>query len=414
MHSPLLEQSYLEIIEEKAKVFDANTAAFLKELYPIVEGILKTPSGRNKYKKCVSAFMQKRSENLYDTLPCARILFGEADAQELFKDLGINKADITEIILHTYYGNEPNFSPLAAKDEFTVLMMCIIRYFFTNNMPKEAELATIHLSFSGKFYPSLHYRSFPILPARHVMEYTINNVLSVKYDIVSEGSVLGSIRKIDNTWLTTYKDRFKKFQDEDVVYMISQLYSRIGSFMKNIASAYYDTYEQKDDLYIAYASDSVEEDNYHLADNDSLKASRIVEKTMNYLTNNGVDFAVCRACSDQNITTNEVKSIMESLLSDPASTVKIKELIMLMVVSYMAYSGVRDKDITNPKFITYSIAPKPNAKQKELIRIQELVTELLSENSPAFLRRKSRIATRNSFEKALKMYFALSIHNANR
>ena len=103
---------------------------------------------------------------------------------------------------------------------------------------------------------------------------------------------------------------------------------------------------------------------------------------------------------------------MESLVSDPRSTVKIKELVMLMVSAYFAQT--RDKDITNPKFITFSIAPKPNAKQRELVRINELVIELLSENSPAYLRRRSRQATKNSFERAIKLYFALSVHNANR
>lgn len=416
MNDVILETSYLQMIDEVAKKFDANTDAYLKKLYPKVESVLKTPSGRRAYKKCVSEFIQQRSANLYDTLPCARILFGEQDAQELFKAMGIQKSEVTEIILQTYYGNEPNFSPKAAKDEFTILMICIIRYFMMNHMPNETELATIHLSFSGKFYPSLHYRSWnTVVPARHIMEYVVNNTLSIKYDIVSEGSVLGAIRKIGNTWSSTYRSRFQKFQDEDVVYIIQQLYSRIGSFMKNIATAYYDAWEQRDDLYIAYASDSLEEDNYHLAESDSLRVNKIVETTINYLTANGTDFALCRACSDVNITTKELKSIMDSLLSDPESTVKIKELIMLMVVSYMIYGNPKNKkNIIDPKFVTYTIAPKPNAKQQELIRIQELVTELLSENSPAYIRRKSRIATKNSFEKALKMYFALSVINANK
>ena len=244
------------------------------------------------------------------------------------------------------------------------------------------------------------------------MEYTVNNALGVKFDIVSEGSVIGAIRKIGLTWLTTYKNRFDSFRDEDVVYAINQLYSRIGSFMKNIATEYYKIYEQKDDLYIAYATDNMEQDNYHLTDSDSLRVGKITEKTVSYMTSIGVDYGICKACSDCNITTNEVKSIMESLIGDPKSTVKIRELVMLLVSTYFAQT--KDKDITNPKFITFTIAPKPNAKQKELVRIQELVVDLLSENSPAYLRRRSRLATKNSFEKAIKLYFALTIHNANR
>ena len=133
MNDVMLETSYLQIVQEVAKKFDANTDAYLKKLYPKVEAVLKTPSGRNKYKKCVSEFIQKRSASLYDTLPCSRILFGEPDAQELFTAMGIQKAEVTEVILQTYYGNETNFSPKAAQDEFTVLMICIIRFFMVNH-----------------------------------------------------------------------------------------------------------------------------------------------------------------------------------------------------------------------------------------------------------------------------------------
>ena len=204
------------------------------------------------------------------------MLFGESDAQDIFKALNIPGGDVANIILQTYYGNEPNFSPKAAKDEVTVLLLCVVRYFMETKQMKEAELATIHLSFSGKFYPSLHYRSFPtVLPARHVMEYTVNNVLTTKFDLVQEGSVIGAVRKISGTWLTTYgKDRMKKFADEDVVYVIQQLYSRIGSFIKNIAEEYYKVYEDQDNLYIAYAGDDLSEENYRLSDSDSLKINR--------------------------------------------------------------------------------------------------------------------------------------------
>lgn len=404
----LLEQSFTEA----SKKFNANTNAIKEKLYPKVENSLNTSKGKNAYKKCVASFIEKRSEGLYDTLPCSRIFFGEDDVNALFTALNFPKSDATEAVAATYYGDEPNFSPLAAKDEFTVTQMCVIRYFVLKGQTKDAELAMLHLAFSGKFYPSLHYRSFHIPPARHIMEYVVNNVISNKFDLISEDSVLGCVRKIGLTWLNTYKPKFRTFTDEEIVYMISQLYSRIGSFMKNIATAFYDTYDKKDDLYIAYSSDSLEDDNYHLADNDTLKVGRVTEKTLNYINTSGVDYSICKMCTDENITINEIKSIMESLLSEPENMPYVRELISLMVTTY--FQNGKEKDVTNVKFITYSIAPKPNAKQKEIVRQKEIIEKFLSENSAAYLRRRSRVATRNSFERAIRMYFALAIHNANR
>jgi len=414
----LLETMFMSLspLNEVAYKIDADTTVFRDKLYPLVEKQLDRPNGKQKYKQLVSNFIQKRSDDLYDTLPCARIVFGEDDANALFQALDIDKSFVTECIQKTYYGNEPHFSPLAAKDEFTVTMMCVIRYFYLKKMQKEAELACIHLAFSGKFYPSIHYNQWKVvLPARHIMEYTVNNSLNTKFDIVSEGSVIGAVRKISNVWYTTYSKNLKSFTDEDVVYiMINQLQSRLRSFLRNIANEYYKNWEKRDQLYMNYNSDSVEEDSYRLADSDSLRIQKMTEKAVNYMLSSGVDYAICRACSDSNITTKEMKSIMESLFGDPRSTIKIRELVMLMITAYCNYSDSKDKDVRNPKFITYTISPKPNAKQPELKKTQELIESLLSENSPAYIRRRSRLATKNSFERAIKMYFALSIHNANR
>ena len=408
----LLESSY-EALLEIAKHFDADTSAIKNKLYPLVEERLSTTVGKKAYFNCVSKFIETRYNDLYDNLPCSRIIFTESDVENLFNALGFPKEVAANYILETYYGNETNFSPKAAKDEFTVTMMCVIRFFIQKNMNKELELALVHLSFSGKFYPSLHYRSYPnVVPIRHVMEYTVNQKLNIKFELIAQGNVIGAVRKIATTWVNTYRNKFKKFEDKDIVDCISQIYSRIGSFMKNIATEYYKVYNDKDDLYIAYASDNFDEDNYHIADSDSLRISKQVEKTVNYLTTNGVNYAICKQCSDENITTKEINSIMESIFSNPENILISKEIITLLITTY--YEVSQTKDVRDISFLTYSIAAKPNSKQKEILRLRELIEDLLSDNSPAYVRRRSRTATKNSFERAIKMYFALAIHNANR
>lgn len=394
--------------------YTPDTSAIKKDLYPMVETALKKSSTINNYKKLISNFISTRTEDLYDTLPCSRLLCGETDMDLLFNILNIAKSDVTNIINHTYYGPVPNFNPLAAKHEFTVTQLCVIRYFFLKNMKKELELSLIYLSFSGKFYPSLHYRSYPnVLPVRHIMEYVINNRLSKKFNIVAYGSVMEAIKSISITWLDSYKDRFKKFEDEDCVYLIQQLHSRIGSFTKNIAEEYYKVYDSKDN-YFNYSSDNYNSDDFHISDNDTLKVQRVVEKTMSKINSSGIDYRACKQCSDENITTNEIQNIIQAILSDRDLILEIKELLGLMVSTYFASTDSRNKDVTDISFLTYSIASKPNAKQKEIVRQKEIIEGWLSDKSPAYLRRRSRIATKNSYERAVRMYFALAIHNANR
>ena len=391
--------------------YEANTTAIKTKLWPIVKSAMDKPNTKTAYKKLVNDFISNRADALYDTVPCDRLLCSEAEMDKLFDVLKIKKSDATTAISQTYYGEVKNFNPLAAKHEFTITQLLVIRYFLLEKMTKEAELAIIHLSFSGKFYPSVHYRSYPtVVPVRHVMEYVVNNCLSKKYDLTTFGSVLGAVKSVGLTWVETYEKKLRDLTDEDVVYLVQQLHSRIGSFIKNIATEYYEAYENKD-LYIAYASDSYDEDDFHLADNDTLKIGKIVEKATNHINSVGVDYRICKLCSTTDITPNEVKAVIESIVGNKENIYTIKELISLMVSLYFA-SG--EKEVSDIKFITYTIAPKPNAKQTEILRMKEIIENWLCESGTAYMRRRSRIATRNAYERAVRMYFALAIHNTNR
>lgn len=390
-----------------------DTKAIKDKLYPLVDRALSNSKLLKNYQKFMNEFIMRRDIEMYDSLPCSRILCGESEMDTLFTVLSIDKTEVENIIAETYYSKISNFNPKAALHPFTVTQLCIIRYFIMKNKDKERDISSLILSFSGKFYPSLHYRSYPtVVPARHVMEYVVNNQLSQKYDLASTGSVAGAVQSINKTWLSTYKNKFKDFEDEDVVYLIQQLHSRIGSFMKNIAEEYYKAYEDKDS-YMAYSSDSFDQDDFHLADNDSLKVEKLTESVMSYITSNGVDYKICKACSDDNILPNEAKAVIESIVTNKDNILTMKELISLMLTTYFTSSS-STKDATDIAFITYTVAPKPNAKQKEIVRQKEIIEDFLCESGTAYMRRRSRVATRNSYERCVRMYFALTIHNVAR
>lgn len=391
--------------------YNADTTAIKDKLYPLVEEAMKSSSIKNAYKSTINDFMSKRAEALYDTLPCDRIICSEIEMDNLFKAVKIPKEKVTEVIKETYYGNLDHFTPLAAKHEFTILQQCIIRYFVLEKQPKDAELAMLYLSFSGKFYPSLHYRSYPlVVPVRHIMEYVVNNQLTNKFDLKTKGNVIGAVKSVGCTWLDAYKDKFKSYTDEDLIYLIQQLYSRIGSFIKNIATEYYKVYDNKDS-YITYQSDSFDADDFHLADSDTLRISKATEATINHINSYGVEYKLCSMCSNTDITPSECKAVIESIVNNKDNIITMKELISIMIALY--YETGKN-DLTDINFITFTITPKPNAKQKEIVRLKNIIEEWLSESGTAYVKRRSRLATKNSYERAVKLYFALVIHNSNR
>lgn len=384
----------------------------VSELYPKVNDNMK--KNYNKYKQCVGRFIEQRAKDLYDIGPFERIYFREDDIIDFFKSTGINEKDVTESISKTYYYKIPNFNPRAAKDEFTVALLCIIRYFHKMKMEKDLELAMMYLSFSGKFYPSIHSGCFKtVCPGeyRYIMEYVINNRLSNKYDIKREGNLFNGVKSIANTWYNTYKDRIERFEDDDVVYLIQQLRDRIKSSMQKIANEYYKVYRDKD-AYLTYDSDANGEDSYRIADNDSLKIERCVENTMNNINSNSIDYRICKMASDSNVKTDEIKSIIETILSDDKNLIEVKELIRLIVSIYFAES--KTKDVRDIDFITKSITPKPNSKDPNVLREKEIIETWLNESSPAYRKRKSRAATKSSYHKSILTYFVILIHNSNR
>jgi hypothetical protein len=390
-----------------------NKSSIKDNVYTKIEGIL--PKRINIYKQCLSTFITDRHESLFKTAPIDRIYYRDADIDKMFTSVNIDKSIVKDAISNTYYGNQPNFNPRAAKDELTILMLCIIRYFIMKKDTKSIDISSIYLAFSGKFYPSIHYMSFPkVAPQDYIMEYVINSMLNNKFILKSKGNLFAAMLSICQTWIQTYEKRFITFSDGDVVYLIGQLHSRIRSFMINIAKAYYKAYENKD--YITYSSDNEDPTgnggDYHLASSDSFKAEKVIQKTMSFIVASGADYKLCKLASNSTVKTEELKSIIESILMDKNNIVLVRKVISILVYTYFEQSS--DKNVMTMNFITYSITPKPNSKDLHTLELKQIIDDWLNTGSVLYRKRKHRLASKNNYNRALLFYLAMCIYQANK
>lgn len=392
-----------------------GTEAILKKIYPLVANALD--SRKQQWLKAMSAFMQKRSAFLFDIAPCDRIYYNDNDREELFTALNISSNEVRIYLRDTYYWEMAAFKPSQAKDETTVVCLCIVRYFLLKRQPKELELALVYQAFSGKYYPSIHFGFFKtVAPSkyRHIMEYVVNHKLSQKFDLKSKGSIIGAVKSINATWITAYDKQMKNFDDEDICYIIQQLHNRIKSFMKNIASLYYEAYENKE--YITYDKDSLPEEGenaaYHLTTNDSFKMQQYVERTMEKINTSQVDYGTCKSCADANVKTEEVRSIIEAILESQENLKLVREYLTLTISAFLSESTV--KEINNIHFLYFCKKPKPNTKDPNLLRLKEIVETLLDSVSVSYRKRKHRVATKQSYHNAFAIYFAIMAIKANQ
>lgn len=386
------------------------TSVIINDLYPVVEKAVE--QNHQKYKNYLKKFFQARSKEIYDIVPQTRILFTQEDTKNYFLSLDLNEKDIKKIISNTFYYNM-NYNPRCMKVPLVPTQMMVIRYYLKKKDRTNAEISSIYLAFSGHFYPSIHSQKFKYPPKRHILEYVVNNILTQKFDLKREGTVFGAIRSICQTWLDTYEKKLVSddADDEDISDIVQQLHGRIKSFLGNIIAKFKEVY-QNNDAYLSYDSDSYDEDNFRIADNDSLKAERYVENTMNMITTRGVDIRICRSCADPNVKTDEIKSIIESIQDDEQNLIEIKELLRIIVGEYISNSD--SKDVTSMEFIAKSITPKPNTKNPNIIRQKQIIEGWLDENSPGYRKRKSRLATKISYYKSILKYYVLMISVSNK
>ena len=387
-----------------------ETTAILDIAYPNVKECLDNKTNINRWKQYMSKFIQKRQKELYSTMPSKQMYYSAEDVNEWYKATGIDKKTINNAIKQTYYAKMANFNPSYAKDDSTIALLCMVKYFKDNKMNNELILSLINISFSGKFYPSVFYKSFRFEPAEYVMDYVVNHMLSNKFDLIKAGNVIGAVRSVSETWINSYSDRFKDFTDEDCTYLVQQLHNRIDSFIHNIAVLYYKAYEDKD--YITYDNDDVSEDNYHLADNDSFRLERASQNAIDEITHKGVDYTNCKRSSNDAIKFDELKSILESIFDKQENLPLVREYITLLIALY--FQNNISKDVRDLSFISYSIKVTPNSKNKYVLRKKELLDLILLNNSEQFARRRSRAATESAYYRAINAYFALTIQKANK
>lgn len=393
--------------------YTKTSSVIIKNLYPFIEKCMDKYS--SKFKDAMAIFINKNSEQMYDVAPYDIIYHTRDDINNLFNALHITEQDVITIMEDCYFWKIP-YNPPAAKEPYVLVCMMAIRYFLLHARRKDAEITAIYLAFSGKIYASLYggvvFPKAPPSKYHTVMDFVVNNMLNDKFDLHVYGNMFSAIRQLCITWMNTYGNELcKNPDDDDIGGYIQQLRDREKSFLMNIAKLYYQAYENRN--YLNYETDNLSDSSeFRITDNDSLRATRYTENTVNYLVNNAISLQFCNKCKDENIKPTEIKDIMESIIGDQGNLNDIYRVVNIMICDYMShYPGGR---IGSVQFMAHCIKNKPNTKDKYIIEYKQIILTWLDENSPNYRRRKSRKATASSYYKAIVMYLTLAIMSVSK
>lgn len=394
---------------KKPKKYILEDQVILDNIYPMVDATIGRKS--TALKSCIERFIHARQKVLYDYAPVDRIYFRKSDINDFFNSISVNEKEVTSILPNLYYWKADELS--ACKDEFSLTCMMVLRWLVKNkpNDKNLIELTAMYFAFSGKIYATSHFNLWrQYTPDRRVMDYVVNYMLTNKFDLVKTKSVWGAMRNLTMTWLAKYQDELAgDVTDERVVYIIHQIHNRVLAFLKNIANAYYQAFEDK--RYINAESDSYDQDNYRIANNNSTVISSITEKTMIYFANSQINISICYSVSGSGVDPYDVKSIFETILSDNKRLDDLRFVINVLLTDFCSrYPDV--KDITGPKFIAHSISMKPNTKDKNILELKNIILNWLN-TSDRYKNIKTQ-ATKNNYYKAILSYIAMTVNIANK
>lgn len=394
---------------KKPKQYLIEDQIIVENIYPLVDETMGRKS--TALKSCIERFIHRRQDSLYDYAPVDRIYFRKADVDDFFNSITVKEKEVTSFLPQLYYWKAEELQ--ACKDEFTLTCLMALRWLLKNksNDSKLIELTAMYFAFSGKIYASCHYNLWRnYTPKREVMDYVINYMLTNKFDIVKTKSVWGAMRNLTMTWLERYKDELADdITDERIVYIIHQLHNRVLAFLKNIANAYYDAYENK--KYINAESDNYSQDNYRIANNNSTIIASITEKTMIYFANTQINISICYSVSGSGVDPYDVKSIFETILSDNKRLDDLRFVINILLTDFCR-NNPDAKDITGPKFIAHSISMKPNSKDQNVLELKNIILNWLN-TSDRYKHIKTQ-ATKNNYYKAILSYIAITVNMANK
>lgn len=382
-----------------------DTSVITDELYFLVAEKLSKNS--KKFKAMIGNFINSRHKELYEVAPYDRIFFNRKDVENIFKSLDIDERVVLDILKRTFFWNQ-NLRPQAAYEPYVQVLMCCIRYYLINNDRQSAEITTIFTCFTGKFYASLHsgfWKTYTPRENQAAMEYVINNMLSDKFDLKTEGTIFGAIKKLCVTWIEKYKSQLvaKNADDETYRALIQQLRDREKSFLKNIANLYYEAVATK--AYMNYETDSLDPDDFRITDSDALKAARLTEAAVGLMTSQKIDTICVDNCHDSRVSSNNIRTILESILGDNNNISDIKWVVNVLICDFMSnYPG---KEVGGADFLSYTMKAKPNTKNEYLLKMKKIVVSWLQKVD--VVRKCKSDITINSYYRSILMYFALMV-----
>lgn len=214
----------------------------------------------------------------------------------------------------------------------------------------------------------------------HIMKYVVEKELTMKSYIKKYGSSFVVLQEtvttiLDDTKSGKNQSILSDNTDDNMIYLINTIYSRINALLKTLANHYYDAERNEKSGYIISVSDDAEEGKLSLS-NNSLKVSNL----KNLVENKGITTVDDMILKTLRIDDPLKRSCITSILLNKKE--KIFDSYANMYIDYYIKQNGNDWVIMKNKFIQHSNAARMNTQ--ELRDLDSRVIKLIREYVKAY------------------------------
>lgn len=283
-----------------------------------------------------------------------------------------------------------------------------IRYFLNKKDEKSVKMVAVMSTLID--YVSQHSHFFPYVSQNtdKIMEYVVGT-LSERFLLKQEGSLLGALVRLTESWLNKYRKAIMDGTDKGIFDAVTSLYQRIKEFLKEITDKFMEAH--KSGNYLNAVQDNQDEDNFFEADNVSFAIRRVADKVAFKLsttpTNNQL---VQLAAKMSSVSVSAMRNATMKLVNEDPTL--INELTTLIVSNFLSNSSNNVSHIRSNKFIYHckKMFQQSNTKEAGILRIKEIVDGLLEKYSVDYVKTE-RVATKVNFRNAMFLYFVFMIQD---
>lgn len=356
-----------------------------------------------KVQQGIASYVDKNSEILLTLEFSQRISFADKDRNLLYEAGGLNEQMVIAEIAKSKYINKTN---KIQSNPFYATAILEMRQCLLDKKPDIAEMIMSYMSLM--MYTSVHKGSFPFLPNKAIMDYTIAS-LDNSYRIRQMKSIYAFLVDNANVAYTTYKDRILRADDADITWVVDALWNRVKGKIKKIAAAYYDNH--KSGRYLNADSNSYDENNYHEMDNNSFMIDRLANKVYIKLLNHQFDARFIKYSITRSDTSYaKLKNIIDDIISDDSDN-DVKKVISSMIEYYLGQSGKPFEYIPRGDFIVFmKSAYGSNTDIAQMVYIKSTIDRWMNENMYKYGKAAYGKTAKQQYKKSIYMFFIFIIN----